>query len=64
VNWLRGDGFASHPGEWLAVALAILVLFALGIALLRFVFWLLKRRRDTNDSEGESEREYWRIHGG
>jgi hypothetical protein len=64
VNWFRRDAFGSHPGEWLALALAILVLFALRIALSRLVFWLLGRKRDTDESEDESEREYWRIHGG
>ena len=59
VDWLGRDGFGSDPGEWLA-ALAILVLFALGIALLRLVFWFLKRKRDTDESKSG----YWRIHGG
>jgi len=64
VNWLRGDGFDSHLGEWLALALDILILFALGIALSRLVFWFLRRKRDTDESEDESEREDWRMHGG
>jgi hypothetical protein len=46
--------------EWLALALAIMVLFALGIALSSLVFWLLTRERDAD----ESEKEYWRMHGG
>ena len=48
-------------GEWLAFALVILVTFlvtfALCIALLGFIFWLLKRERDTDESASE----YWRI---
>lgn len=64
VNWFRHGAFSSHVGQWLGLALAILVLFALRIALSRLVFWFLKRKRDTDESEDESEREYWRIHGG
>jgi hypothetical protein len=64
VNWFRHDAFDSHPGKWLALALAILVLFGLRMALSRLVFWFLGRKRDTDESEDESEREYWRIHGG
>jgi hypothetical protein len=64
VNWFRRGAFSSHVGQWLGLALAILVLFALRIALSRLVFWFLKRKRDTDESEDESEREYWRIHGG
>jgi hypothetical protein len=60
MNWFRRDAFGCHPGEWLAFALVVLLLFALCIALLRLVFRLLKRKRDTD----VSEREYWRIHGG
>ncbi len=39
MNWFRHDAFGSHVGEWFALALAILVLFALRIALSRLVFW-------------------------
>jgi hypothetical protein len=60
VNWFRRDGFGVHSGEWLAFALVILLLFALCIALLRLVFGLFKRKGGTD----ESERDYWRIHGG
>jgi hypothetical protein len=60
VNWLGRDGFGSHPGGWLALALVILLLFALRIALLRLVFGLFKRKGDTD----QSDRDYWRIHGG
>ena len=64
MNWFRHDAFGSHVGEWLALALGTLVLFALRIALSRLVFWFLQRKRDKDESEDESEREYWRIHGG
>ena len=64
MNWFRHDAFGSHVGKWLASALAILVLFALRIALSRLVFWFLARERDADESEDESEKEYWRIHGG
>jgi len=60
VSWFNRDGFGFNPGDWPAFALVILLLFALGIALLRLVFRLFKRKGDTD----ESERDYWRIHGG
>ncbi len=60
MTWFRRDGLAFHVGEWLALALVILLTFALCIALLRLVFGLFKRKGDTD----ESERDYWRIHGG
>ena len=60
VNWLRRDGFGFHAGEGLAFALVTLLLFVLCVALLRLVFRLFKRERDTDESESD----YWRIHGG
>ena len=60
MNWFRRDGFGVHAGEWLAFALVILLLFALCSALVRLVCGVFKRKGDT----GESERDYWRIHGG
>ena len=51
MNWLRRDGFGSHPGGWLALALVMLLLFALCIALLRLVFGLFKRKGDTDQSD-------------
>ena len=60
VNWFRRCAFGSHVGEWLALALVILLTLAFCIALLRLVFRLLKRERDTDESESD----YWRIHGG
>ena len=60
LAWFRRDGFAFRAGEWFVFTLAILFLFAFCIALLRLVFRLLKRKRDTDESEGE----YWRIHKG
>jgi heme exporter protein D len=59
VALFRHGGFGFHVGEWLAVALVIVILFALCIALLRLV-GLFKRKGDTDESESD----YWRIHGG
>jgi len=64
VNWFRHGAFGSHVGEWLALAMVIFLSFALGIALSKLVFWLLTREPDADESEDESEKEYWRIHGG
>jgi uncharacterized membrane protein len=64
VNWFRRYAFSSPAGEWLALAMVILVSFALCIASLRLVFWFLTRKRDTDEREGESEKEYWRMHSG
>jgi len=60
VNWFRHDGFGFHAREWLALALVILLLFALCVALLRLVCGLFKRKRGTD----ESENDYCRMHGG
>jgi hypothetical protein len=59
VNWFRRDAFGSHADEWLALAIVILLSFALCIALSRLVWWLRTRKREAD----ESEKEYWRIHG-
>jgi hypothetical protein len=64
VNWFRNYAFGSHAGEWLALAIVILVSFVSCIASLRLVFWFLTRKRDADESEGEDEKEYWRVHGG
>lgn len=63
VNWFKQCAFSSHAGEWLALAMVILLSFASCIASLKFVFWLLTRKRDTNERELESDKQYWRIHG-
>jgi hypothetical protein len=63
VNWFRHDAFGFHMGEWLALAMVILLSFALSIALSKLVFWLFARRREADEREGEAEKEYWRIHG-
>jgi hypothetical protein len=60
VNWFGRVGSAGRAGEWLAFALVVLLLFGLCIALLRLAFGLFKRKGDAD----ESERDYWRIHGG
>jgi Kef-type K+ transport system membrane component KefB len=60
VNWFWRDGFAFHVGEWLTFALVILLIFALCIVLIRLLFRLFRRERDTDESDSD----YWRIHGG
>jgi len=60
VNWLWRDGFGFHVGEWLTIAVVILLIFALCIALIRLLFRLFRRGGDTDESESD----YWRIHGG
>jgi hypothetical protein len=62
VSWFRNYAFGSRAGEWLALAIVILVSFALCAVSLRLVFWFLTRKRDAD--EGEGEKEYWRVHGG
>ena len=64
MNWFGHYAVGSHAGEWLAIALVILLALLPGIALLRLVIWLLTPERDTDESEDQSEKEYWRIHGG
>ena len=60
MKWLLSYAFGSHAGEWLALGVMIVFAFALCITSLKFVFWLLTRKRDT----GEPQSEYWRTHGG
>jgi hypothetical protein len=59
VNWFRQYGLAFHTGEWHALAVVILLALVPGIALLKLAIWLLTPESD----KGESERDYWRIHG-
>jgi hypothetical protein len=59
VNWFRYFGLGFRAGGWLELAMATL-LAVVGIALLELVISFLTPERD----EDESEREYWRIHGG
>jgi Zn-dependent protease with chaperone function len=58
VNWFRRDAFGSPAGEWLALAVVILLSFALCIALSTLVWWLRTREREAD----EGEKDYWRIH--
>jgi hypothetical protein len=60
MKWPLSYAFGSHAGEWLALGVTIVFAFALCIASLKVVFWLLTRERDTDEPESE----YWRIHGG
>ncbi len=60
MSWLIRHVFGSHVSGWPWLAIVILLSFALGVALLKLVFWLLTRERNVD----EIEKEYWRIHGG
>jgi len=63
VNCFRNHAVVSHACEWLALlalAMAILLSFALRIVSLRLWLWLLTRKNNRDDNE----KEYWRIHGG
>ena len=52
MNWFRHYGLGFHTGEWFALGTVIL-LALVGIALLKLVFWFLKRKRDTDENESE-----------
>ena len=57
MNWFRHyRGF--HAGEWLSLAMVILLALVAGIASLKLVIWLLTPERDKD----ESEEDYWRRH--
>ena len=60
MNWFGHYGNGVHAGEWLSLALVILLALVPGTALLKLVIWLLTPERDKN----ESEEDYWRMHGG
>ena len=60
MSWFTGYVFSSHVSKWLALAMVILVSFALCIASFRLALWLLTQKRDRDKNEGD----YWRIHGG
>lgn len=63
MNWFTRYGFGYRMNRWLALAKVILMSFAVCIAPLGFALWLPTRKGDTDKSEGESEKEFWRIHG-
>jgi hypothetical protein len=56
VNWFRHYGFGFHAGDWLVILLALVP----GIALLKLAIWVLTPEPDKD----ESERDWWRTHGG
>jgi hypothetical protein len=58
------NAFGSHAYEWPALEIVILLLFALYIALSKLARWLRTRKREADESKDESQREYWRTHGG
>ncbi len=60
MNWFRSYGLGLHAGEWRLLAMVILLALLSGIALLELVIWLLTPEPDKD----ESERDYWRTHGG
>jgi hypothetical protein len=59
VNPFRHYGRGFHAGEWLALAMVILLALVPGIALLKLAIWFTPER-----DKDERERDYWRIHGG
>jgi hypothetical protein len=63
VNWFRHCGLGFHAGEWLALAIVILLSFGSSITSLRLGMWLLTRKRDSYGSEDERDKQYWRAHG-
>ena len=63
MSWFTRYACGSHMSEWLVLAIVVLLSFALGIALLKLVFWLFTRERDADQSKGEGDKEYWRVHG-
>jgi hypothetical protein len=60
MHWLTNYAVGSHLVDWLALAAAAVLVIAVRIGTRRFIMWLLTHKRDSD----ESEREYWRIHGG
>jgi hypothetical protein len=64
VSWFGHNAFSSHAYEWPALEIVILLVFALYIALSKLVGWLRTRKREADESKGESHRGYWRTHGG
>jgi hypothetical protein len=61
VHWFSNYAFGSRTGELLALAIVVLVSFALCSASFKLVFWLLTRKQDAD--EGEVEKAYWSVHG-
>jgi hypothetical protein len=60
VNWFRHYVPGFRAGEWRALAMVIVLAVVPSIALLKLVIRLLTLERDKD----ESERDYWRSHGG
>jgi hypothetical protein len=60
LNWFKHYGNGVHAGEWLSLAMVILLALVPGIALLKLAISLLTPERDKD----ESEEDYWRMHGG
>lgn len=60
MNWFRHHAFALQAGECFTLAVIILFSFVAGITSLRIALWLLTRE----GNKDESEKQYWREHGG
>jgi hypothetical protein len=60
MKWFLSYASGSHANAWIALGVMIVFAFALCIASLKLVFWLLIRKRDKDTPESE----YWRTHGG
>jgi hypothetical protein len=59
VNWFRHYGNGVHAGQWLSLAMVILLALVAGIALSKLAAWLLTPERDKD----EGEEDCWRMHG-
>jgi hypothetical protein len=60
MHWLKNYVFGAHFGDWLALAVVVVLITAARIGARRFIFWLLTHKRD----KGKDKKEYWRIQGG
>ena len=60
MNWFTTYASGPRAASWFAFGLVILLLPALCIGIYKTVYRMLTDKRE----EDESEKEYWRIHGG
>jgi hypothetical protein len=59
MHWLN-YAFGSRFVDWLALAVVVVLTFAIRIGARRFISQWLTHKRD----KGKSERDHWCIHGG